>query len=116
MPRAMNINSISGLCITKLDVLDGLETVSLCTGYKLDGEVIDVPPVDTDAFARCEPIYEDMPGWSESTFGITSYDALPANAKAYLKRLEEVVETPIDIISTGPDRDQTIVLRHPYAA
>ncbi len=114
--RAMNINSISGLCITKLDVLDGLETVSLCTGYKLDGTVIDVPPVDTDAFARCEPIYENMPGWSESTFGVTSYEALPANAKAYLKRLEEVVETPIDIISTGPDRDQTIILRHPYAA
>ncbi len=114
--RAMNINSISGLCITKLDVLDGLETVRLCTGYKLDGEVIDVPPVDTDAFERCEPIYEDMPGWSESTFGVTSYDALPANAKAYLKRLEEVVETPIDLISTGPDRDQTIILRHPYDA
>lgn len=114
--RAMHINSISGLCITKLDVLDGLETVRICTAYKLDGKVLDVPPVDTDAFERCEPVYEDMPGWSESTFGVTSYDALPANAKAYLKRLEEVVETPIDIISTGPDREQTIILRDPYAA
>ncbi|WP_028489763.1 adenylosuccinate synthase [Thiothrix lacustris] len=114
--RAMNINSISGLCITKLDVLDGMETVRICTSYTLDGKIIDVPPVDTDAFERCVPVYEDMPGWSESTFGVTNYDALPANAKAYLKRLEEVVETPIDIISTGPDRDQTIILRDPYAA
>lgn len=114
--RAMHINTISGLCITKLDVLDGLETVRLCTGYKLDGEVLDVPPVDADALERCEPVYEDMPGWSESTFGATSYEALPANAKAYLKRLEEVVETPVDIISTGPDRSETIVLRDPYAA
>ncbi len=114
--RAMHINSISGLCITKLDVLDGLETVRICTAYKLDGKILDVPPVDTDEFARCEPIYEDMPGWTESTFGVTSYDALPANAKAYLARLAEAVETPIDIISTGPDRDQTIILRDPYAA
>ncbi|QQZ30626.1 adenylosuccinate synthase [Thiothrix subterranea] len=113
--RAMHINSISGLCITKLDVLDGLETVRMCTAYKLDGKILDVPPVDTDEFARCEPVYEDMPGWTESTFGVTSYDALPANAKAYLARLAEAVETPIDIISTGPDRDQTIVLRDPYA-
>jgi adenylosuccinate synthase len=113
--RAMHINTISGLCITKLDVLDGLDTVRLCTGYQLDGKVLDVPPVDTDEFARCEPVYEDMPGWSESTFGVTSYDALPANAKAYLNRLAEVIETPIDIISTGPDRDQTIILRDPYA-
>jgi adenylosuccinate synthase len=114
--RAMHINSISGLCITKLDVLDGLEIVRICTGYRLDGKLIDVPPVDTDAFERCEPVYEDMPGWTESTFGATSYDALPVNARAYLKRLEAVVETPIDIISTGPDRDQTIILRDPYAA
>lgn len=113
--RAMEINSISGLCITKLDVLDGLETVKLCTGYSLDGKTYEVPPVITEEFARCQPIYEEMPGWSESTFGLTRYEQLPANAKAYLKRLEEVVQTPVDIISTGPDREQTIVLRHPYA-
>jgi len=112
----MHINSISGLCITKLDVLDGLETVRICTAYQLDGKIIDVPPVDTDEFARCEPVYENMPGWTESTFGVTRYDALPANAKAYLARLAEAVETPIDIISTGPDRDQTIILRDPYSA
>ena len=114
--RAMHINSITGLCITKLDVLDGLETVKLCTAYNLDGQIIDVPPVDTDAFARCEPVYEEMPGWNESTFGITNFDDLPATAKAYLTRLAELVETPVDIISTGPDRDQTIILRDPYAA
>jgi adenylosuccinate synthase len=113
--RAMQLNSVSGLCITKLDVLDGLETVHICTGYQLDGQHYTVPPVTTEAFARCQPVYEEMPGWSESTFGLTRYEDLPANAKAYLKRLEEVVETPVDIISTGPDRDQTIVLKHPFA-
>lgn len=114
--RAMHINSISGLCITKLDVLDGLETVKICTAYKLDGELLDVPPVDTAAFARCEPVYEELPGWQESTFGATRYTDLPANARRYLERLAEVVETPIDIISTGPDREQTIILRDPYAS
>lgn len=114
--RAMQINSVSGLCITKLDVLDGLETVSICTGYTLNGKTFDVPPVDSDAFAQCEPVYEDLPGWSDSTYGVTSYDDLPDNAKAYLKRIEEVMETPVDIISTGPDRDQTIILNDPYAA
>lgn len=113
--RAMEINSVSGLCITKLDVLDGLETVKICTGYTLDGKAYEVPPVITEEFARCQPIYEELPGWKQSTFGLTHYAELPANAKTYLKRLEEVVQTPVDIISTGPDRDQTIILRHPYA-
>lgn len=114
--RAMEINSVSGLCITKLDVLDGLETVKICTGYTLNGKAYDVPPVITEEFARCQPVYEELPGWKDSTFGLTRYEELPANAKAYLKRLEEVVETPVDIISTGPDREQTIILRHPYGA
>jgi adenylosuccinate synthase len=114
--RAMEINSVSGLCITKLDVLDGLETVKICTGYTLDGKTYEVPPVITEEFARCQPIYEEMPGWKETTFGLTSYEQLPVNAKRYLQRLEEVVQTPVDIISTGPDREQTIVLRHPYSA
>ncbi|MFI0400086.1 MAG: adenylosuccinate synthase [Thiolinea sp.] len=114
--RAMEINSVSGLCITKLDVLDGLETVKICTGYTLDGKAYEVPPVITEEFARCQPVYEELPGWKDSTFGLTRYEELPANAKAYLKRLEEVMQTPVDIISTGPDREQTIILRHPYAA
>ena len=113
--RAAQVNSISGMCITKLDVLDGLETLKICTGYKCDGEIKDLPPIGADAFEKCEPIYEEVAGWSESTVGVKSYDNLPANAKAYLKRLEEVVGVPVDIISTGPERDETIILRNPYA-
>lgn len=114
--RAIQINSVSGLCVTKLDVLDGLETIRICTGYRIDGKEVSVPPVGADAFERCEPIYEEHPGWTESTVGAKSVDELPANAKAYLKRIEEVMETPVDIISTGPDREETIILRHPYDA
>ena len=113
--RAIRINSISGLCITKLDVLDGLETVRVCTGYRYNGEVRDVPPIGAEAFEACEPVYEDLPGWSESTVGAKNYDDLPENARAYLKRIEDIVEAPVDIISTGPDREETIVLRHPFA-
>ncbi len=112
--RAMQINTVSGICITKLDVLDGLKTVRICTAYELDGQRLDIPPVTTEELARCIPIYEDMPGWEESTFGLTSYGALPANAKAYLQRLEALTATPIAIISTGPDREQTIVLQDPF--
>ncbi|WJW74816.1 adenylosuccinate synthase [Thiohalobacter sp. IOR34] len=114
--RANQINSVTGLCITKLDVLDGLDTLRLCVGYRKDGEILKTPPVGAEAFTDIEPIYEDMPGWSESTVGLCDYEALPANAKAYLKRIEEVVEVPIDIISTGPDRNANIILRHPYDA
>ncbi|WP_020558587.1 adenylosuccinate synthase [Thiofilum flexile] len=113
--RAMQLNSISGLCITKLDVLDGIDTIRLCVAYELDGVQYDVPPISTERFAQCTPVYEELPGWTESTFGVTDYHKLPANAQAYLKRIEEVLETPIDIISTGPDREQTIILNHPYA-
>jgi len=112
--RAAQVNSISGLCITKLDVLDGLETLRICTGYKYQGETLDLPPVGADAIEKCEPIYEDMPGWTESTVGARNMDQLPANAQAYLKRLEQIVEVPVDIISTGPERDETIILRNPY--
>ena len=112
--RAMDINSISGLCMTKLDVLDGLESVKICTGYELDGQVLNVPPVNTDDFARCTPVLETLPGWEASTFGLQCHNELPANARAYLRRIEEVLETPVDIISTGPDREQTMILRHPF--
>lgn len=112
--RSMQINSVSGLCITKLDVLDGLDTIRLCVGYRYNGEQRQTPPVGEEAFSACEPIYADMPGWQESTLGIKQYAELPANAQAYLKRIEAVTETPIDIISTGPDRDETIILRHPF--
>jgi adenylosuccinate synthase len=112
--RSIIHSSVSGLCLTKLDVLDGLDTLQICVGYKSNGVVSREPPLFADAFADVEPVYEEMPGWKESTIGITSYDALPPNARAYLKRLEQLAGVPIDIISTGPDRDQTIVLRHPF--
>ena len=113
--RSNNINSVSGLCITKLDVLDGLDKISICVGYRCNGEDRKTPPVGEEAYASCTPIYEDMPGWKESTVGVKKLADLPANAQAYLKRIEEIVERPIDIISTGPDREETIILRHPFA-
>ncbi len=112
--RTNQINSVSGLCITKLDVLDGLDTLRICVGYRIGDEERITPPVGAEAFATCEPIYEDMPGWKESTIGVRNYDALPANARAYLRRIEEIVKVPVDIISTGADRKDTIILRHPF--
>jgi adenylosuccinate synthase len=114
LKRAVQLNGTTGLCITKLDVLDGLPTVRLNTGYRMGGESIDILPYGAEAVSRCEPVYEDFPGWSESTFGVCQWDRLPANARRYLDRLSEVLGVPIDLISTGPDRDQTIVLRHPF--
>ncbi len=114
LKRSIQINGVTGLCVTKLDVMDGMEIVRLCTGYKLDGGVTDILPVGAEILSKCEPIYEDMPGWQDSTVGVKDYDALPANARAYLKRMEAICGVPIDIISTGPDREETIVLRHPF--
>jgi adenylosuccinate synthase len=112
--RSIIHSSVSGLCLTKLDVLDGLDTLQICVGYESNGVVTKEPPLFADAFADVEPVYEEMPGWKESTIGVTSYAALPQNARAYLERLQELAGVPIDIISTGPDREQTIVLRHPF--
>ncbi len=114
MRRSAQVNSITGLCITKLDVLDGLEKLLICTSYKYNGESLELPPVGADAIEKCEAVYEEMPGWSETTVGTRNKDELPQNALNYLKRLEEVVGIPVDIISTGPERDETIVLRNPY--
>ncbi len=112
--RAMQINSITGICVTKMDVLDEVETIKICIAYELDGERMEVPPINTTDFARCTPIYEEHEGWMSKTFGITEYDDLPEKAKAYLKRMEELLEVPADIISTGPDRDHTMIVRNPY--
>lgn len=112
--RSAKINGLSGLCITKLDVLDGIPELDICTGYELDGKLIDMLPVGADDVARCKPVYETLPGWNESTFGVSKWDDLPANARAYLKRLEALCDVPVDIVSTGPERDETIVLRHPF--
>ncbi|CAB3772190.1 adenylosuccinate synthase [Paraburkholderia solisilvae] len=112
--RSIQINGVSGLCITKLDVLDGLDEVNLCIGYKMDGKAADILPRGASEVARCEPVYETFAGWKESTIGIKEWDKLPANARAYLTRVQEVAGVPIDMVSTGPDRDETILLRHPF--
>jgi adenylosuccinate synthase len=112
--RSVQINGVSGMCLTKLDVLDGVESLKLCTSYRLDGKTVDIFPSGAEDAARCQPVYEEMPGWSESTVGAKSMDALPANARAYIRRIEELVGVPIDMVSTGPDREETIVLRHPF--
>jgi adenylosuccinate synthase len=112
--RSVRINSVTGLCVTKLDVLDGLDVIRVCVGYRQDGQVRDTPPNGAEAMAEVEPIYEDLPGWSESTVGVTRYQELPATARSYLDRLAVLSGAPIDIVSTGPDRNETITLRHPF--
>ncbi len=115
LKRACMLNSLSGLCMTKLDVLDGLDTIRLCTGYRCNGTVISSVSADAEALLACEPVYEEMPGWKESTLGARRYEDLPGNARAYLERIASVLGTPIDIISTGADRADTIILRDPFA-
>ena len=112
--RSVIHSSVTGLCMTKLDVLDGLDSIRVCVGYRQGGQMLAEPPMTVDAFSEVEPIYEELPGWKESTVGISRHDALPANARAYLARIQELVGVPIDVISTGADRDHTIVLRHPF--
>ncbi|NNM01698.1 MAG: adenylosuccinate synthase, partial [Gammaproteobacteria bacterium] len=112
--RSSQINSLSGLCMTKLDVLDGLESIQLCVGYTVDGRELDVLPVGAEAMEAVEPRYEELPGWSESTVGVRRLDDLPANARAYLERIEAVTGVPIHIVSTGPDRADTIIIEHPF--
>ena len=114
LKRSAQVNGLSGLCITKLDVLDGIEHLQLCTGYELDGETTDILPLGADEISRCKPIYETLEGWSDSTVGVTDYDKLPVNARLYLQRIEQVTGVPIAMISTSPDRDHTIMMRHPY--
>ncbi len=112
--RSLEHNSVSGLCLTKLDVLDGLDSIRLCTAYRHENMELTAPPIGAEAFEACQPIYEELPGWKETTLGLRRYDDLPANAKNYLKRIEVLTETPIDIVSTGPDRADTIILRDPF--
>ena len=102
------------MCVTKLDVLDELETIQICVGYEIDGEPIAGVPVVVDRFAECQPVYEELPGWETSTVGVTDLADLPVNARDYLARIEELAGVPVDIISTGPDREQTIIKQHPF--
>jgi adenylosuccinate synthase len=113
--RSIVHSSCSSLCVTKLDVLDGLESINVCVGYKIDGAIVDTPPLLSEQFGDCVAVYEAMPGWKESTVGATRYEELPENARLYLERLQALVGVPIDLISTGPERSQTIVRRHPFA-
>ena len=112
--RSIFNNSVTGLCVTKLDVLDGMDVVRICTGYRVNGGAVSTPPIGAEGLAGVEPVYETLTGWSESTYGIKAYQELPKNARDYLKRLEEVTGAEVAIISTGPDRDHTMVLRNPF--
>ena len=114
LKRSVIINGVSGVCITKLDVLDGLPEIRVCVGYRLGDRRIDILPLDADDIAACEPVYETLPGWSRSTAGATRWDDLPESAQRYLRRLEALIGAPLDMVSTGPDREHTIVLRHPF--
>jgi adenylosuccinate synthase len=116
LKRSIQINGVSGLCVTKLDVLDGMEALQIGVGYRVNGAVSDILPVGAEALAECEPIYEEIPGWTQTTLGVRRYDDLPKQARAYLTRLAEVCGVPVDMISTGAEREDTIVLRHPFQA
>jgi adenylosuccinate synthase len=114
LKRSVIINGVSGLCITKLDVLDGLPEINVGVGYRQHGRMIDILPQGADEVAACEPVYETLPGWRETTAGLTNWEQLPTNARRYLERLEALTGTPVDMVSTGPDRVHTILLRHPF--
>ena len=116
LKRSAQVNGLSGLCITKLDVLDGLSELQLCTGYMLDGAHTDILPMGADDIERCQPVYETLPGWTQSTVGVTQYEALPPEARRYLERIAELTGVPIHMVSTSPDRDHTILMRDPYQA
>ena len=114
LKRSIQLNGVSGLCITKLDVLDGVESVKICVGYELEGGFSEILPVGAEELESCKPVYEDLPGWMESTVGIRAYDKLPVPARKYLDRIQALAGIPIDLVSTGPERDETIVRRHPF--
>jgi adenylosuccinate synthase len=116
LKRSIQLNGVSGLCITKLDVLDGAEVLKICVGYEIDGRMSDILPVGAEELERCVPVYDELAGWQESTLGVKTYEGLPKAARKYLRRIEELCAVPADIISTGPDRDETIVMRHPFEA
>jgi adenylosuccinate synthase len=114
LTRSLQLNGVDGLCITKLDVLDGMSEIRICTGYTVRGNKVALLPSGADAVAECTPVYESLPGWTESTVGVRMIDGLPPNARAYLERIEQLTGAPIAMVSTGPDRDETILLRHPF--
>ncbi|MCK5122497.1 MAG: adenylosuccinate synthetase, partial [Methylococcales bacterium] len=114
MRKSVQLNSISGICLTKLDVLDGLDKIGICTAYKINGKLTEIAPLGADQYEACEVVIEYMPGWTETTAGVTDIDKLPANAKAYIDRVEQLMGVKISILSTGPDREETIVIENPF--
>ena len=114
LKRSFNLNAVSGICLTKLDVLDSLESIKICTAYELNGKTITAPPYDAQGYEDAKPIYIEMPGWQSSTIGTDSFDALPIEAQNYIRKIEELSGLPVDILSTGPDRDETLILNHPF--
>jgi adenylosuccinate synthase len=115
MRKSAQMNSLTGICLTKLDVLDGLDKIGICTAYKINGKLTEIAPLGADQYDACDVVIEEMPGWTDTTAGITDFDELPANAKAYIERIEQLVGIKIAILSTGPDRDETIMLTNPFA-
>jgi len=114
LKRSLHLNGVDGLCITKLDVLDGMDVIRICTGYRVGGRTLDLLPTGAAAVAECEPVYEELAGWSDTTFGVRSLDALPRGARAYLDRIQALTGVSVSMVSTGPERDQTILCRHPF--
>jgi adenylosuccinate synthase len=114
LARSFQLNGVDGVCITKLDVLDGMREIRICTGYTVNGKPLALLPSGADAVAECTPRYETLPGWSESTVGARTIDALPRNARAYLERIATLTSVPLAMVSTGPDRAETILLHHPF--
>ena len=114
LKRSLQINGVDGLCITKLDVLDGMDEIKLCTSYRMNGRVVNLIPTGAEAVAECTPVYETLPGWKSSTVGARTFDALPPTAREYLTRIETLTGVPIAMVSTGPDRDETILVQHPF--
>jgi adenylosuccinate synthase len=112
--RMVRLNGVSGFCVTKLDVLDGFEEIRICTAYRLNGALLDAPPLDSHSWADLEPVYESFPGWTESSRGATSLDDLPANARSYLQAMEQLCGAPVHIVSTGPDRSENIIIKYPF--
>jgi adenylosuccinate synthase len=112
--RMVSLNGVTGFCVTKLDVMDGFEEIRICTSYRLHGEILDAPPLDSRAWGDLEPVYETFPGWTEATRGVTRMADLPANAQAYLAAMEELCGAPVHLVSTGPERTENIVIRYPY--
>lgn len=114
MRKSAQLNSLTGICLTKLDVLDGLDKIGICTAYKINGDLTEIAPLGADQYQACEPVIEYLPGWTGTTAGITDMDRLPANAKAYIKRIEQLIGVKVAILSTGPDRDETVIIDNPF--